>query len=380
MRLALTDDQAILAKTVAAFAAERSPLSRLRALRDPRDSLGYSKDLWSQMAGLGWAAIPFAEEHGGAGLGLAEVVLVTEALGRCLAPEPFLSSVMLAGRALARAGTDAQRAAHLAPIIAGDAVLALALDERGARHDRRITTRAETTAAGGLKLTGVKANVLDGFGADAFVVAVRTSGEPGDAQGITLALVGCRAPGVRVVRQHRVDGRNAALVELTGVEVPASEVVGPVGQGGEVLDEVLDAATVALSGEMVGGMVEALERTLVYLRERVQFGVAIGTFQALKHRAARVFVEIELARSAVMAAARAIDEGSEHRRALVSAAKARASDAYVHAANEAVQMHGGIGMTDEHDIGLFMKRARVAEMTFGDAAYHRDRFATACAF
>jgi alkylation response protein AidB-like acyl-CoA dehydrogenase len=380
MRLSLTDDQGILAKTAAAFARERSPLSRLRALRDPNHPCGYSKALWSQMVDLGWTAIPFAEDHGGAGLGVAEVVLVTEALGRCLAPEPFLSSVMLAGRALARAGTEAQRAAYLAPVIAGDKVLALAVDEPGGRHDRRISTRAEATGGGGLKVMGVKSQVIDGFAADAFVVAARTSGGAGDASGVTLALVAADAPGVRVVRQHRVDGRNAASVELVGVVVPATDVLGRADQGGEVLDEVIDAATVALSGEMVGGMTEALDRTLAHLRERVQFGVPIGTFQALKHRAARVFVEVELARSAVMAAARAIDEGSEHRRALVSAAKARASDAYVNAANEAIQMHGGIGMTDEHDIGLFLKRARVAEMTFGDAAYHRDRFASACAF
>jgi alkylation response protein AidB-like acyl-CoA dehydrogenase len=381
MRLALTDDQTLLAKTAAAFALERSPLSRLRALRAPSDPLGYSKPLWSQMAALGWTGIPFAEDHGGAGLGLAEVVIVTEALGRCLAPEPFLSSVMLAGRAIARAGSDAQRAAHLAPVIAGEKILALALDERGTRYDRRrIATRAEKTAAGRLRVTGEKSQVIDGFGADAFVVATRTAGNPGDAGGVTLALVAAGAPGLSVVRQHRVDGRNAALVQLAGVEVSASDVLGRIDQGGDVLDDVVDAATVALAGEMVGGMVEALDRTLVYLRERVQFGVSIGTFQALKHRAARVFVEVELARSAVLAAARAIDEASDHRRALVSAAKARASDAYVHAANEAIQMHGGIGMTDEHDIGLFLKRARVAEMTFGDAAFHRDRFATACGF
>jgi acyl-CoA dehydrogenase len=378
MRLALTEDQAILAKTAAAFAAERCPIARLRRLRDPGDPLGYSRDVWSQMAALGWAAIPFAEEHGGAGLGVAEAVLVAEALGRCLAPEPFVSA-MLAGRTIARAGNDAQRAAHLAPLIAGEKVIAFALDEPRGRDPRRIVVQA-VAGATGLVLEGTKAHVLDGFGADAFVVATRSFGEPDDAEGVTLAIVPAGAEGLRVERQHRVDGRNAAVVHLAGVHVAAADVLGPVGKGRDVLDEAVDAATVALCGEMVGGMSEALERTLAYLRERVQFGVSIGSFQALKHRAARVFVEVELARSAVMAAARAVDEGHPHRRAFVAAAKARASDAYVYATNEAVQMHGGIGMTDENDIGLFMKRARVAEMTFGDAAYHRDRFATLCAY
>jgi acyl-CoA dehydrogenase len=177
-----------------------------------------------------------------------------------------------------------------------------------------------------------------------------------------------------------VDGRNAAIVELDAVNVPESAVVGAVDHGADLLEEVVDRATVALCGEMLGGMSEALSRTVAYLKERIQFGVVIGTFQALKHRAARMFIEIELARSSVMAAARAIDESADQRRALVSTAKARCSDAYVQIANEAIQMHGGIGMTDEHDIGFFIKRARVAEITFGDAAHHRDRFARLMGF
>jgi alkylation response protein AidB-like acyl-CoA dehydrogenase len=380
MRLALTEDQTILAKTAAAFAADRSPVERVRKLRDAVDPLGYSKELWVEMARLGWTGIAFAEQDGGAGLGMAEVVLVTEALGRCLAPEPFVSSVVLAGQALAIAGSTSQRSDALKSLIAGDTVLALAFHERGSRYDlHRVTTRADKTPAG-YRITGAKAQVLGGHGADAFVIVARTSGEVADARGITLLWVPAGARGLRVVRQDLVDGRNAALVELAGVEVPGSAVIGEVDRGADTLDEVVDSATVALCGEMLGGMTEACDRTLSYLKERVQFGVVIGTFQALKHRAARMFVEIELARSAVMAAARAIDERAEHRRALVSAAKARCSDAYVLVANEAIQMHGGIGMTDEHDIGFFIKRARVAEMTFGDAAYHRDRFARLCGF
>jgi alkylation response protein AidB-like acyl-CoA dehydrogenase len=380
MRLALTEDQTILAKTAAAFAADRSPVERVRKLRDTGDPLGYSKELWVEMARLGWTGIAFAEQDGGAGLGMAEVVLVTEALGRCLAPEPFVSSVVLAGQALAIAGSPSQRSDALKSLIAGDTVLALAFHERGSRYDlHRVTTRADKTQAG-YRITGAKAQVLGGHGADAFVIVARTSGEAADARGITLLWVPAGARGLRVVRQDLVDGRNAALVELAGVEVPGSAVIGEVDRGADTLDAAVDSATVALCGEMLGGMTEACDRTLAYLKERVQFGVVIGTFQALKHRAARMFVEIELARSAVMAAARAIDERAEHRRALVSAAKARCSDAYVLVANEAIQMHGGIGMTDEHDIGFFIKRARVSEMTFGDAAYHRDRFATLCGF
>lgn len=375
--LALTEDQSILARTASAFATERLPLARVRKLRDAPDDLGYSREIWSEMARLGWTGIPFAEADGGAGLGLAEVVLVTEALGRCLAPEPFVASVMLAGQALAAAGNETQRDDALRPLVAGEKIIALALHERGARHDvHRVTTRAEKGRAGYYRLTGGKSQVWAGYKADALVIAARTSGAQDDAAGITLFMVPAGAPGLSIARQHLVDSRNAATLDLRGVEVSESAVIGNVDAGGEVLDAVVDRATVALCGEMLGGMTAAFDRTLAYLKERTQFGVAIGTFQALKHRAARMFVEVQLARSAVMAAARAIDEGLPYGRAIVSAAKARCSDAYVHVANEAVQMHGGIGMTDEHDIGFFMKHARTTEMAFGDAAFHRSRFAS----
>jgi alkylation response protein AidB-like acyl-CoA dehydrogenase len=374
--LALTEDQAILARTASAFAAERLPLSRLRKLREA-DGVGYSREIWSEMAKLGWTGIPFAESDGGAGLGLAEVVVVTEALGRCLAPEPFVASVMLAGQALAIAGTPSQRGDALGPLVSGDKIVALALHEQGMRYEfHRVTTRATKSSGAAYSLRGTKSQVAAAFGADAIVVPARTSGGDGDTDGITLFLVPAAAPGLSITRQHLIDSRNAARLELAGVEVSEAALLGPVGGGAAILDTVIDRATVALCGEMLGGMSEAFGRTLAYLKERTQFGVPIGSFQALKHRAARMFVEIELARSAVMAAARALDDGLTMGRALVSVAKARCSDAYVHIANEAVQMHGGIGMTDEHDIGLFMKHARVAEITFGDGAFHRNRFAS----
>jgi alkylation response protein AidB-like acyl-CoA dehydrogenase len=183
------------------------------------------------------------------------------------------------------------------------------------------------------------------------------------------------AKGVTSTRQSRVDSLNAAVIRFDGVQVKDTDLIGAAGEGLAVLEDAVDRATVALCGEMLGGMSEAFDRTLGYLKERKQFGVPIGSFQALKHRAARMYIELELARSAVMAAARAIDAGGAEARSLVSVAKARVSDAYCHVANEAVQMHAGIGMTDEHEIGFFIKRARACEMTFGDAAFHRDRFA-----
>ncbi len=375
MQLALTEDQELLAKTAADFVAENSPVSRVRKLRDSGDEDGFSRKLWKQMAELGWVGIPFPEAYGGADMGLAELAVVLEELGRTLAPEPFLSSVLLGGQAVLRAGSDAQKDAWLSGLVEGDKRIALANQEKGSRFDlHKIATRAEKAAAG-YRLSGEKMAVLDGFGADAFVVAARTDGADSDREGITLFLLPAGTAGLRVERQSRVDSRNAALVFLEGAEVGEDAMLGALGGGLTVLEEIVDLATVGLCAEMLGSMSEAFERTLEYLKQREQFGVPIGSFQALKHRAAKLFIEIELCRSAVMAAARALDEGEDEAAKLVSLAKARCSDAAVLVANEAVQMHGGIGMTDEHEIGFYMKRARVAELTFGDGAYHRDRWA-----
>lgn len=375
MGLVLNEEQTMLDQTAKDFIKNNSPVTRMRQLRDDKDSIGYSKDMWRQMAELGWTMINFSEEDGGLGLGMAEVVVVTEALGRGLAPEPFLSTVMLAGQALAIGGSEELRAEWLGSIIEGDKVLTVAYQEKGGRFDlTHIATSAEKTSDG-FRLNGEKTQVLDGFGADAIIVSARTSGEDGDADGITLFLVPKETSGMTITRQSRLDSRNVALVNLKDVEVSESNVVGTVGQGGQLLGRVIDMATVALCGEMLGGMSVAFERTLSYLKERVQFDVVIGSFQALKHRAAKMFMEIELVRSVVMAAARALDENAENVERLISTTKARCSDAYVLITNEAVQMYGGIGMTDEEDVGLYMKRARASEMTFGDAAYHRDRFA-----
>ncbi len=375
MELVLSEDQELLAKTANDFVAEHSPVSRMRKLRDSKDPVGFSRELWKQMAELGWVGIPFPESVGGAGLGLAELALVLEALGRKLAPEPFLSTVLLGGQAVLLGGSDAQRKEWLAPLVHGDRVLTLAFQEAKSRYDlRRVATRAEK-AGDGWRLTGEKIQVLDGHVADALVVAARTSGGETDAKGITLFLVPKGARGLDVTRQWRVDSRNAALVKLSGVTVGRADVVGPLDEGGDLLERVVDRGIVGLSAEMLGSMHQAADDTFQHLKTRVQFGVPIGSFQALKHRAARMYIELELSRSTVMAAARAVDENAPDLPKLASLVKARCSEAGILVANEAIQMFGGVGMTDEYDIGFYLKRARVAEITFGDAAFHRDRWA-----
>ena len=375
MQFSLTDEQILLRDSAAAFVRDHSSLRRIRALRDNKDADGFSRDLWRQIAALGWLGIPFAEADGGLGLGLKDLALVLEAFGKGLMPEPLLSTVLLGGMAVQRGGNDAQRRALLPAVIGGEALLALAYQERHSRYDLcRVATRAER-AGGGWRLSGEKILVLDGHVADHLVVSARTAGGERDHDGITLFLVARGAPGLQVTRQATLDSRNGALVRLDGVEIGADAVLGTVDGGGPLLAAVIDRATAGLCAEMLGGMEAAFAMTLDYLKTRRQFGVPIGSFQALKHRAAVVFTEIELARSAVLAAAMALDEEHAQAAAVVSAAKARCSDAYLLAGNEGVQMHGGIGMTDEHDIGFFLKRARAAEITFGDAAFHRERFA-----
>jgi alkylation response protein AidB-like acyl-CoA dehydrogenase len=376
MDLVRTEDQELIAKTAGDFVKQRSPIARVRELRDTNDPVGFSRALWKEMAELGWVGIAFPEPVGGAGLGFAELAVVMEELGRTLAPEPFLSTVLLAGQTLRLSGDAAKQAAWLPRVCKGEAVLALAQQEARSRYDlAHVETRAEPAGAG-FRLTGEKVQVLDGHVADALVVVARTAGGARDAAGLTLFLVPKDAAGLAVTRQSRVDGRNAALVRLDGVSVGADAVVGSAGAGHALLASAVDRATVGLCAEMLGGMQQAFALTLEHLKSRVQFGVPIGSFQALKHRAANVFIEIELAKSAVMAAARAVDAGDSDLAKLVSLAKARCSDAYLLAANEGVQMFGGVGTTDEYDIGFYLKRARAAELSFGDAAFHRARWAT----
>ncbi len=377
MDLVLSEEQELLARTAREFVNGRSSLKRIRRLRDTHDADGFSRELWREMAALGWLGIVVPEEYGGAALGWLELMVVLEEIGRGLMPEPMISTVLMGSSALLLAGTDAQKREHLPAVVAGDRILTLAHKESRSRYEaNQVTTRAEKSG-GGFLLNGEKTHVLDGHVADWLIVSARTSGAARDAGGITLFGLRPDTPGVMIERQSRIDSRNVARLRLDGVRVGAECVLGTIDHGAALLTRVADRATIGLSAEMLGGMSAALEMTVEYLKTRVQFGVLIGTFQGLKHRAAKMYIESELTRSAVMAAHRALDEGRDDGTIarFASLAKARAADTYNLIAKEGVQMHGGIGMTDEHDIGLFLKRARVAEMTFGDAAYHRDRVA-----
>jgi len=375
MALVLDSDTALIRDTAFDFFEKRAPVSALRKLRDDKDALGFSLPLWRQMAELGWAGFLVPEAYGGADFGCLGLGQVMEAAGRTLAASPLFATALIGASALALAGSEPQKAAHLPALVKGERLLALALEE-GAHHAPLAVAATARQSGGVFRLDGEKRFVLDGHVADLLILAARTSGAPGERAGLTLFLLPGDAKGLTRTRTVMVDSRNAARLALDGVELGADAVLGRVDDGADVLDPVLDRARAGLAAEMLGSAAAAFERTVQYLKDRKQFGVPIGSFQALKHRAAAMFCEIELARSAVTAALAALDAGTKDAAALSSLAKAKAGDAFFLVSNEGVQMHGGIGMTDEHEIGFFLKRARAAGAAFGDSAFHRDRYAS----
>ena len=375
MALILTDDQTMIRDSAEGFFRDAAPVAELRRLRDTKYATGFDRGLWKQMAEMGFAGMLVPEAHGGTGLGFVAAGLVQEQIVRNLSLSPLLSTAILAASALTAAGSPEQQAQYLPQIASGERLFALAADEKARHAPHQIATRAEPSG-NGFKLNGTKAFVLDGHVADTLIVAARTTGADGDHDGITLFLVDAKAGGVASTRTSMVDSRNAANVVLTDVHVDGADVLGTVGEGGKLLDRILDAGRACLAAEMLGVSAQSFATTVDYLKQRDQFGVKIGTFQALQHRAAHLFCEVELARSATLRALQALDADDAQTPMFVSVAKAKSGDVAKLATNEAVQMHGGIGMTDDVDVGFYMKRARAAQETFGDMAFHGDRLAT----
>lgn len=374
MGLILSDDQLILRDMAKTFCDEKSPVERMRKLRDTQDAVGFTRELWKEMGELGWIGILFPESVGGADMGYGELGVVLGQCGRVLAPEPFISTVLLGGNAVLLGGNEPLQKELLPDVCSGDRILAMAFQESGRFAPYGVETAA-TRDGDGFKIRGEKQFVLDGHIADQIVVVARTSGSAGERDGLTLLVVDGGAPGVSIERTEMIDGRNAARITFEDAAVDGGRVLGEVDNGADVLDAVFDRATIGLCAEMLGTFEEAFERTLTYLKNREQFGVKIGTFQGLRHRAANMFGELEFARSVVLDALSSIDEGRDDIAECASAAKARCSEVANLIGGEAVQMYGGIGMTDEEEIGLFFKRLKAAEFTLGDTIYHRNRYA-----
>jgi len=354
----LTEEQSMLKDAAKSWVQEKSPVSAFRKMRDSGVELGYDANAWNEMAEMGWAGVIVPEEYGGSNFGYLSLGLVLEELGRTLTASPLLASGLAGASALILGGNEAQKGEWLPKIADGSAVATLAVDE-GPHHNPE---KVETTFKDG-KITGKKTFVLEGMAANLLVVSAK------GPDGIGLYLVRGDAAGVKRTRLHLADSRGAANIEFSGA---AAE---PLSGGAALLEKVLDRARAGLCAEMLGAATQAFETTLDYLKTRVQFGQVIGSFQALQHRAAKMFTDLELSRSTVEAALSAIDADSPDVPELVSLAKAKMGDTFHLVSNEMIQMHGGIGMTDAHDAGFYLKRARAAEAAFGNQAYHRDRYA-----
>lgn len=373
MSFVLSEDQQMLRDTAMAFARDEMPVSHLRELRD-RGANGIDPATRAKLAELGFFGVLVPEEYDGVGLGMVAMGQIMEAQGRTIAATSLLQSAVLGVSLLTLGGSEAQKAEWLPKIASGEVSVALAVDEGTHHAPLNIATEAERNGQG-YTLNGAKRYVPDGHHADIFIIVARTFGEAGQAHGITLFIVPAGADGLTVQALNTVDSHGAAHLQLEDVAVSEDSVLGAVDAGWEILEPALDRGRIALAAEALGSAQATFDMTLEYLQTRKQFGQLIGSFQSLQHRAAKWFTELELTRSCIGAALSGVDENRKDTAELASLAKARASDLIHLASNETVQFHGGIGMTDAHDSGLYMKRARVQEALLGGASFHRDRYA-----
>jgi alkylation response protein AidB-like acyl-CoA dehydrogenase len=358
MKLVLTEEEQFLKDTAKNFADERSPITHFRALRDNNDPLLWDKDLWSEMTKLGWPGILIPEDYGGSNFGVTGISVILNECAKTLTPSPLFA---------------------LPKIVNGELTTALAIDE-SSHHNPADTEIIAKKQGSSFIINGKKTFVIDGASADLIILLARTSGIKGDMTGLTLFLVDANSNGIDRRKLDMADSRNYANINFKNVEIPDSDILGDLETGGETIENILDIGRIAMASEMLGNAEAAFETTLDYLKQRKQFGVLIGSFQALQHRAAEMFCEIELTKSSVMGAMKAADEGSNELQRLSSLAKTMAGETLHLVSNEAVQMHGGIGVTDEYDIGFFLKRARVAEQIFGSSKYHTERYANLSGF
>ena len=379
MKLVLSEEEQFLKDTAKNFAEERSPISHFRSLRDNNDRKLWDKDIWSEMVKLGWPGILIPEEFGGSNFGVTGIGVILQECAKTLTPSPLFATGVLGAYAISEFGNDEQKNNYLPKIVNGEITTALAVDEIS-HHDPYATELIAKKNNSGFTLSGKKIFVIDGASADLLIVLARTSGSKGDSTGLSLFFIDSDQSGIEAKKLDMADSRNYANIYFNDVGVDKSSILGDLETAGETVESILDIGRIAMSAEMLGNAESAFEITLDYLKQRKQFGALIGSFQALQHRAAEMFCEIELTKSSVLAAMRAADENSNELQRLSSLSKTVAGETLHLVSNEAIQMHGGIGVTDEYDIGFFLKRARVAEQIFGSAKYHTERYANLSGF
>ena len=379
MKLVLTEEEQFLKDTAKNFAEERSPITHFRALRDNNDPLLWDKGLWNEMTKLGWPGILIPEDYGGSNFGITGISVILNECAKTLTPSPLFATGVIGAYSITNYGTEKQKEYYLPKIASGELTTALAVDE-SSHHNPANTEIFAKKEGSNFLVNGKKTFVIDGASADLIILLARTSGDKGDMTGLTLFLVDANSNGFETAKLDMADSRNYSNINFNNVEIPDSNILGDLETGGEIIENVLDIGRIAMASEMLGNAEAAFETTIDYLKQRKQFGVLIGSFQALQHRAAEMFCEIELTKSSVMGAMKAADEGSNELQRLSSLAKTMAGETLHLVSNEAVQMHGGIGVTDEYDIGFFLKRARVTEQIFGSSKYHTERYANLSGF
>ena len=379
MPLVLNEEQIMLKESAAGFLAENATVAHLRALRDSGSERGFSDDVWNDMVQMGWAGIAIPEAFGGLGYGYTGLGLLLEQAGRNLSASPLQATVLVASTLIGAVASAQQKEQLLPAIAAGEKLVTLALQE-GSHHAPQQTAFTATLSGEDYILNGTKVMVADAVSADTFIVIARTGGEPGEEKGLSAFLVDSGEAGLTVQPRSLIDSRSAGALACDNVRVSAANLLGAPGDVWLGLNRALDIANIGLASELLGVSTEVFERTVAYLQERKQFGRVIGSFQGLQHRAAELFAELELARSIALKALHSIDDGEQELSLIASAAKAKLCEVAQRATNEAIQMHGGVGMTDEYDIGFFIKRARVVQHTYGDYNYHLDRFAQLSGF
>ena len=375
MALILNEEQQSLKDIAREFLQKNAPVTHFREVRDTKNELGYDEVLWKEMVNLGWSGILIPEEYGGFDFGMVGMGSIFEEMGKTLTPSPLFATGVLGASLISLGGNDSQKQTLLPKIVEGSLTTALALEENN-RHSPNVISTSAAKSGDNYEISGEKTFVIDGHSANLLIVAARTEGSIDDESGITLFMLDPKTDGLEITKTSMVDSRNSAQVKLRNVVVSSSDILGGLNNGSGILENVLDRAQIAISAEMLGNASQAFQITLEYIKERKQFGAVIGTFQALQHRAAEMYSEIELTKSSVIAACNAVDENSNDLKRMASLAKYKAGETNHLVTNEAIQMHGGVGVTDEYDVGLYLKRARVTEQIFGNSEYHIDRYAT----
>ena len=368
MSLVLSETASFLQDQTQRFAREKTPTSHFRSVRDSENPECFDREIWKQMAEQGLSGILIPEEYGGSNFGLSGIGVVLQELGRTLTPSPLFATAVLGASLISKLGTDEQKKKYLPEIANGNLTCCFAFEE-GPRHNPKISEVTAEKKGEKFLINGKKCFVVDGGFADLIIIAAKSS------KGTSLFLAQKDSKGIEVKEAKMVDSRNSANILFTDLEINSENVLGEIDNAQDTIEEVLDIGRAAISAEMLGGALEAFEITVNYLKEREQFGVKIGSFQALQHRAANMFTELELCKSCVLESLSCFEEKSNDVPRIVSLAKAKVGETFHLISNEGVQMHGGVGVTDEYDIGLYLKRARVAEQIFGNSEFHRNRYA-----